>query len=216
MVMIMLALPPLYAAEQGSMPYKNINRMLTIIDQYAQSPYTGLIASVKPEKANIKFADISLSIEHLGKEIRQITVKPNGSVEFPLIPEQQGEEATLIINQPKGSVSLAFTAGIKPLTETTVEYHELFGVLKDLETVASELIGIPSWLIPSIDELEFSFASNASLAILTTGKGQQEKVTQNLKTNSDNKIVLKLDEALFNATPLVQFSSLPTKITIVK
>lgn len=50
------------AKKQSSVPYKNINQMLNIIDEYATSPYTGLIASVKSEVEGLKLTDIKLTI----------------------------------------------------------------------------------------------------------------------------------------------------------
>lgn len=151
--------------ENGSMAYSKINKMLTIIDEYAKSPYTGLIATITPEAEGVHLSDIRLTIVYEEQVINQLTVGDKGAVDFPQLPTDVGKKAKIEINQPKGSVSLELTAGIKPIKEHRASYREVIGVLDDLETVASELVGIPSWLIPDIDHIEFVFASPASITV---------------------------------------------------
>ena len=198
------------ANEQGSMPYQNINQLLSIIDRYAESPYTGLIASVKPEVKGLTTTDIELTLTHADKLIHTIPVNDDGSIEFPLLAKNIGDQAELSINQPKGSVSLKFSAGIKPLTKPQVLYSDLFGVLKDLETIASELVGIPSWLMPSIVKIEFTFAKAANIQLLKANSNQV------YSSKSDHKIVLELDDDLYVSNALLAFSSMPTNITFIK
>lgn len=199
-----------YARERGSIPYQNINQLLSIIEEYAESPYTGLIAFVKPEVKEVKVTDIELTVTHADKLIQTINVSQDGSIDFPLLAKDIGDNAELSINQPKGSVSLKFSAGIKPLTKHQVLYRELFGVLKDLETIASELVGIPSWLMPSIVKIEFAFAKAANIQLLKTNSNQI------YRSSSEHKIVLKLDDALYVSNAQLAFSSLPTNITFIK
>ncbi|KTF16035.1 hypothetical protein [Pseudoalteromonas sp. H105] len=207
--LVLLSLPA-NSNENGEMSYSKINKMLTIIDEYAKSPYTGLIATIKPEVEEIQFSDIYLAITHEGKNVKNLVVDDEGLVDFPLLPVEMGKNARLEINQPKGSVSLDFTAGIKPIRKNKVAYSEVFGVLDDLETVASELVGIPSWLIPDIDYIEFSFNSTASI---TLQYADNSTVHQ---TKDDFNIQIERNDDLKASGAMLIFSKLPQKVTVIK
>lgn len=197
------------AQENGSMSYSKINKMLTIIDEYAKSPYTGLIATISPEEQGIQLADIQLTIVHENNIIKQLTVAADGRVDFPLLASEIGDKAKLEINQPKGSVSIAMTAGIKPIKAHRVSYGEVIGVLDDLETVASELVGVPSWLIPDIDEIEFVFDSPATITL------QNKKSTKVHQTNSELEIQIERNDDWQSSNAELVFSDLPVSVTIV-
>lgn len=105
---------------------------------------------------------------------------------------------------------MKFSAGIKPLTQLQVLYSELFGVLKDLETIASEVVGIPSWLMPSIVKIEFTFAKAANIKLLKTNSNQV------YRSRPNHKIVLEFNDELYASDAELRFSSLPTNITFIK
>lgn len=196
--------------ENGEMPYTKINKMLTIIDEYTKSPYTGLIATIKSETKEIQFSDINLTITHDGEKLKNLLVGDDGLVDLPLLPVEIGKNARLEINQPKGSVSLDFTAGIKPIRKKKVAYSQVFGVLDDLETVASELVGVPSWLIPGIDYIEFSFNSAAFITLQFANNAIVHHTTENFK------IQIERDDDLQASDAILIFSELPQKVTIIK
>lgn len=199
-----------HAQENGSIPYGNINKMLSIINDYAKSSYTGLIATITPEVKEVQFADIRLTIVHEEQVIKQLFVDDKCVVDFPLLASEIGEKAKLEINQPKGSVSLAFSAGIKAIREHRVYYREIISALGDLETVASELVGIPSWLIPDIDHIEFVFNSPASITL------RSKRFTKVHRTNTDLKIELERNDDLLASNVELVFSVLPASVNIVK
>ena len=210
LLILLLTIHTANAQEQGSISYANINKVLSIINEYAQSPHTGLIAKVKPELNGLSIEAIQLSLMHNGKLLKSINLKEDGAVEFPLLAKPIGEEAKLVINQPTGSISLEFAAGITPLVNKTVNYKELFGVLTDLETIASELVGIPTWLIPSIEKIEFTFSNKANLTITNSGK------SRSYQSNSEQKIILAIDNTLYQPDTLIHFSQLPVTTTFIK
>ena len=211
MLFIMLLIAGQSHAEQemGSMPYKKINKMLVIIDKYAKSPYTALIASIKPESDNLKISDLMLTLHHNDQIIKHIDIAPDGSINFPLIEENIAKTASLKINQTKGSVAMGFTAGIKAIDTLEVDYRQVFTVLDDLETVASELVGIPSWMIPDIDEITFHFSQPSSIKLV----GPKEEFLAT--TNEDKEITLERDSELEKAAYKIVFSHLPTSTTII-
>lgn len=184
--------------------------MLTIINDYARSPYTGLIAVITPEVKGEPLSGIQLTITHEGQVIRQLAVDDKGVVDFPLLPDEMAKKAKLEINRPKGAISLELSAGIKPIREHKVSYTEVMDVLDDLEAVASELIGIPGWLIPDVDYIEFVFNSPASMTL------QNKNFTKVYLTTSDLKIQLERNDDLRVSNTELVFSALPEHTNIVK
>ena len=197
------------SAENG-MAYTKVNKLLTIIRDYAKSPHTGLIATVKPEKNGLKMSTIRFFIKHKEQVIDEISVSDSGTVVFPLLPEHVADKASLESNQPKGSFSLDLTAGIKAITTQIVSYDEVFGVLDDIETVASELVGIPSWMIPDIDSIEFVFASAASVTL----KNADDVRTYN--TDDEFRVEIERDDDYEENDTQIVFSTIPIKVVIVK
>ena len=196
-----------HAVENGSMAYKNINKILTLIDQHAKSPYTGLIATLVSDIEDISLDDIELSVMHNEKLLNTIEVDEDGSVEFHLLEKNIGKEAIVHINQPKGTVSLSLLAGVKKINSRQVLYDDIFSVLDDLDKVASEMIGLPTWMLPDLDYLAFHF--NSAAVITLTGIGIHEIY----QSNSEHIIEIERNSD-FQESILV-FTTLPVSVTFL-
>jgi len=194
------------ATENGRMPYKNINKMLTIINEHAKSPYTALIASLTSDDAQFDLSTVELSIIYDDELIRKVSANKRGLVKFPLLKQALGKKAEIIINQPKGSISMELTAGVKPIQLLQVSYDELFGVLDDLETVASELVGLPSWMLPDVDYLEFHFESASTINLKGLG------INKFYQSNDENIIKIERDTDLYKQKATLIFSGLPMDV----
>lgn len=194
------------ATENGRMPYKNINKMLTIINEHAKSPYTGLIASLTSDNAQFDMSTVELSIVFNGKQIEKVFADKRGFVQFPLLKQDVGNNAEVVINQPKGTISMKLTAGVKPIQSLQVPYDELFGVLDDLETVASELVGLPSWMLPDVDYLEFYFQSASTINLLGVN------INEFYQSNAENIIKIERDSELYKQKAKLIFSGLPMEV----
>lgn len=205
----LLASSMVQAAENGSTSYKNINEMLTIISEYAKSPYTGLIATLNSDEKHLDMSEVELSIIYDGKVIRKVPVDKKGFVDFPLLDKEVGKKASVIINQPKGSISMEMTAGVKPISKLQVPYDELFYVLDDLETVASELVGLPRWMLPDLDYLEFYFDSASTVKL----KGAD--INEFYQSNDENKIKVERNTDLYNKKITLFFSDFPIEVKFI-
>ena len=208
-VIAILSLPAI-AYENGSMSYEKINKMLLIIDEHAKSPYTGLIASIKPEKESLSLSDVEMFISNNGNEIKKVAIGEDGSIDFPLLNKNVGETANLEINQPKGSLSVEFTAGVKKLNSKVISSKDIFGVLDDLENVASEVVGLPSWMIPDIDFLEFHFAEPAKITVQGNG------FSKTFQSSEDNIIKLERNEKWEADGVHLQLSQIPKHVTFIR
>jgi hypothetical protein len=82
----------------------------------------------------------------------------------------------------------------------------MFGVLDDLETVASELVGLPSWMLPDVDYLEFYFQSASTVNL----KG--EGINELYQSNDENIIKIERDNELYKHKAKLIFSSLPRDV----
>lgn len=209
---VLMLLSTLSFADQkmGDMSYDKINKMLRIIEQHAKSPYTSLIATIKPEIDTIKLSDIKLTLEHEGKIIKDIAIAADGNITFPLVDEKVGEQARLKVNQVKGSIAMSMTAGVRPIQSLEIDYKHLFAVLDDIETVASELVGLPSWMIPDIDEITFVFDKPATATLMGSIGNRL------LLTSDENKITLERDDDLEQAGYKIVFSELPRETIIIQ
>ncbi len=203
---LLIASSTVQASEHGKRSYKNINQMLIIISEYAKSPYTGLIASLQSENEHLDMKDVELSIIYQGELIKNVSVDSKGFVDFPLLDKEIGSEAEVIINQAKGSISLELTAGVKPIRSLQVPYDELFTVLDDLETVASELVGLPSWMLPDLDYLEFYFDSASTINLKGSG------INELYQSNDENRIKIARNADLYKKKITLTFSNLPTEV----
>jgi hypothetical protein len=197
------------AVENGSVPYKSVNKILTLIHVHAKSPYTGLIAKVESEIEGVSKADIELSIIHKGSLIGKVSADNHGSVQFPLLEQEIGNSATIHINQPKGSVSMNLNAGVTRIHSHQVLYDDLFSVLDDLDKIANEMIGLPSWMLPDFDYLEFHFDSESTMTLSGVG------IKQVYESNADHLIKLTRNEDFKASKVTIKFSQLPTETTFL-
>lgn len=194
------------AVENGSVPYKNINKILTLIQQHAKSPYTGLVAKIESENEDLSMTDIQLSIVHNGNLISKTSANEQGLVNFKLLEADVGNDAKIVINQPKGSVSMSLSAGIKKIDSLQVPYVELFSVLNDLEEIANEMIGLPGWMLPDFDYLIFCFDSDSNITL--TG----EKFLEVYDTDTEHRIKIARNEDIKESNLTIIFSQLPKEV----
>jgi len=101
------------------------------------------------------------------------------------------------------------TAGVKPISKLQVPYDELFYVLDDLETVASELVGLPRWMLPDLDYLEFYFDSASTVKL----KGAD--INEFYQSNDENKIKVERNTDLYNKKITLFFSDFPIEVKFI-
>ena len=208
--LVSLFCAPGVATENGSMSYENINKILTLIELHAKSPYVGLTATLEVEDEDLSMDDIELSLVHKGNVIKRLSPDMDGSVQFELLDHDVGEDALVVINQPKGKVAMRLAAGVKPVRSQQVPYDELFSVLDDLENIANEMIGLPSWLLPDLDYLEFSFGSQAVITLVGAD------VITAYESNSEHVIKIERQADLKHSNAKVVFSQLPTEVRFLQ
>jgi hypothetical protein len=205
-IFIWLFFVPDVAAENGSMPYKNINKILTLVKQHTTSPYAGLVATLELNDKALTMQDIQLSIVHKGNVIKQLFPDKHGFVQFELLAQEIAESALVIINQPRGKVAMRLAAGVQPIKSEQVSYDALFSVLDDLENVATDMIGLPSWLLPDLDYLEFYFESQAVITVMGTD------LKSTYKSNVEHVIKIEKNADLSHANAMLIFSQLPIDV----
>ena len=208
--LVSLFCAPGVATENGSMSYENINKILTLIELHAKSPYVGLTATLEVEDEDLSMDDIELSLVHKGNVIKRLSPDMDGSVQFELLDHDVGEDALVVINQPKGKVAMRLAAGVKPVRSQQVPYDELFSVLDDLENIANEMIGLPSWLLPDLNYLEFSFGSQAVITLVGAD------VITAYESNSEHVIKIERQADLKHSNAKVVFSQLPTEVRFLQ
>lgn len=198
------------AVENGSVSYKSINKILTLIQQHAKSPYTGLVAKIESDIEDLSMTDIQLSIVHDGNLISKISADEQGLVNFKLLEPDIGNNAKILINQPKGSVSMSLNAGVKQIDSLQVPYVELFSVLKDLEEIANEMISLPRWMLPDVDYLIFCFDSDSNITL------SGEEYLEVYDTDAEHMIKIKRNADINESNLTIIFSQLPKEVKFIE
>ena len=158
-------------------------------------------------KKELAFTDLRIWLTHNNEVLQEIPVGENGSLKLPVVAVNIAKDVSLNINQTKGSTSLGITIGVKAPEIKEVAYRDLFTVLDDANIFMSEMAGMGSWLMPSLDELSFRFDEAAGIKIAS------KKKLYVYKSDEDNLIEIPRKKHLMKENPSVVFSLLPIEVT---
>jgi len=193
--------------EHGSTEYAKINELLTLAYNKTRSPYVLINSRISLVKSGLAYTDLRIWLTHNNEVLQEIPVGENGSLELPVMAVNIAEDVLLNINQTKGSTSMSITIGVKAPEIKEVAYRDLFIVLDDANDFMSEMGGMGSWLMPSLDELSFRFDKPASIKIAS------KKKVYVYDSDEDNVIKIPKKKRLMKENPSVVFSLLPIEVT---
>ncbi|RRS07739.1 MULTISPECIES: DUF2987 domain-containing protein [unclassified Pseudoalteromonas] len=192
-----------FAAER-SVEYGEINKILDLIANKAQSQYILSKFTVEVKQPELKLEEVKLWLEHDGKVIANGIIDKDGNIDLPILPQPRADEVNLVINQEKDAVAIMVNTDIAPLTRQQVKYRDLFILLEDMDAFVELMAGSLSWLAPNFDELEFTFSEPASIQFVDA-KGK----TQQFMTDDEFKIQIPNKKKWMQQNPSLQFSVLP-------
>ncbi len=202
------ATSPLFASVDGrEIEYEELNTLIDFGKNKTTSPYMTMRASLTIKDDTLTLADVELWILENGKPLQQIPIAKDGTIDLPLFDKERVKQITLSINQPKGAVALGLAAGFKAPEQSTVKYQSLFSALDDTNLFMKEMSGMASWLMPSMDDLLFTFDQPATIEIVTKNK------TYRYQTNDELQIDITRKANLMKENPDVIFSVQPTSIS---
>jgi hypothetical protein len=188
--------------------YAEVNDLLLIVSDRSRSRYVFAEVALELKNPELAMSDIKMALRRKDELIQHIDVEKNGSVILPVIPLDQMAGVTLYINQVKNDAALSINFGIKPPSENTIKYLELFIVLQDINEFTGEIAGIASWFIRDKVALKFKFDDSATVEI------RGEKKTVNYETDDNQVIVIKVKKGFLKENPDIVFSQLPIGVGV--
>lgn len=151
------------------------------------SKYFVCIFRLNIKNHELSYQDINLWLTRDGKKIADGTLDGDGNISFPILDDDEAKNVMMHINYAKQDVEIRLYTDVAPITELAVSYQELFSVLDDLNAFTSVMAVGMSWLVPSLDALEFTFDKPATVSFT-----KQNGKVHTFKSDDGNKIEIAL------------------------
>jgi hypothetical protein len=193
-------------AQERKIEYEEFNQVLDIAQNRVNSDYFVCVFKVKIKNTALNYDDISIWLTQNGKEISRAKIDDKGNITLPILNPDKAEKTTLHLNQLEQDASISLYTDVAPITTKKVMYRDLFVLLEDMNHFTDVMAGGMSWLIPSLDEIEFRFERSATILFNTENGDKQE-----FGTDKENKITIPLKKAWMKMNPELEFSDLPTR-----
>jgi hypothetical protein len=128
----------------------------------------------------------------------------DGSVQFPLTAELLAENPMVVTNQPKGSLTLSVTLGLKPPTSTRLPVRELNLALAQADQLLARGVAGLAGRVRGV-ELRFEPQSGAALTL----RGRSERY---LMADQAGHIVLMREGDLSDEHAVIDLSRVPALV----
>jgi hypothetical protein len=188
------------------MDYGEFNQILDIAHNQISSAYFECVFKVKIKNSSIGLNDISIWLTLDSKEIARASIDEDGNITLPVLDEEKADDVFLHVNQSKEDVTVSLYTDVAPITTTNISYRELFSLVSDMNHFTKVMANGMSWLIPSLDEIEFIFEEHSVISF--TEKNGDKLVYE---TNRHNKIVVPFKQTWMKLNPTIEFSALPKR-----
>ena len=198
------------SAQGRSIEYSEFNQVLDLVQNKVSSKYFVCVFKVNVINKTLTLDDVKVWLAKDGKVIAKGQLDNDGNITLPVLEQEQAEDVMLHISHSKDDVAITLRTDVAPITQTQVSYRELFSMLKDLNHFISVMAGNMSWLVPSMDEIEFTFTQVATISFIDE-KGR----TKLFRSDDEHKIEIPLKKAWMKFDPKLMFSELPKNYTPV-
>ena len=195
-------------AKGQEIEYEELNLVQDLVANKVDSKYFVCIFRLNIKNPEMSYQDIDLWLTRDGEKIAEGTVDGDGNISFPILDDNEAQNVMMHISHAKEDVEMRLYTDVAPITELAVSYQELFSVLDDLNTFTSVMAGGMSWLVPSLDELEFTFDKPATISFI-----KQNGKEHTFKSDDKNKIEISLRKKWLKLNPTLTFSHLPKSYT---
>ncbi len=186
--------------------YDEINDYVALFAK-AKSPLVTSSATVTLKNEALSFNDVEITLTKDGRVVQTIAIEDDGTIQLPAFSEEEAEQYTLHINQPKDDVALSMSYGVAAPDKQQYSYNELFALLDDTNLFIDEMAGLGSLFAPTMEALKFEFDQPSSIEIIDKNKSRV------YTTDDDGIITLEHDEDLAESNPTVLFKNLPKSVT---
>jgi hypothetical protein len=166
--LILLLVAGSAAAEWRDIPYKDVAKMpLALKSADPQGIYTAIYKVVPAEgKASLP-ADLRFQIK-AGQQLVAVSIQPDGRVDFPIRSDWVDADASVQVNQPKGSFRMNFSLIPRTPAGTQMTYGQLTESAPVLERGIKEAAGLMSFLAPKVSAFLIAFPNNTPQTITVT------------------------------------------------
>lgn len=186
--------------------YDEINDYVAMFSK-AKSPLVTGSATVTLKNEALSLNDVEITLVKDGQVMQTIAIEDDGTIQLPAFSEEEAEQYTLHINQPKGDVALAMNYSVAAPDKQQYSYNELFALLDDANYFIDEMAGFGSLFAPEMEALKFEFDEPSSIEIIDKNSSQV------FTTDKDGVITLERDDDLAETNPTIIFKHLPKSVT---
>lgn len=191
------------APDPGAIPYAALYQALRPVLELRGYDRLLATATVHSKLPGVAPASIRLVIHRRGGP-QAVSVAVDGTFDFPLNAELLQENPTVTSNQPKGSLTLAVTLALKPLSGPRIAYSELAaGIDQARAAVASD----PARSGAGIRGVELRFPPGHAATVVLSGRSERL-----LMADARGVVILNDSEEWRGKGTEVLFSELPAKI----
>lgn len=193
------------------MPYKDAYEMLSKFQQSGKYPLVDLKISVASSNKAITPASIKLTL--VGDTLNiPIPLAADGRVQVPLLPEALRDNAEIVSNQPKKSLSahIEFIHRLPPGQRYV--YRDVMAALPQAQSALREFVPwYLRWLAPSFGAAEFRFAEGVKAT--ATLQNENGTVAEKIQADERGRIRIRMQKDWLAGDMQIVLSDPPLEIT---
>jgi hypothetical protein len=207
---LLLTSSPLRAADEARLPYKliyEIQQKQTNLENTFSDLH--VFIRMKSSSTNVHNSDLSVFIDSKEGKL-PVKLDTNGIFSIPMRNSLLDENPPIIVNQPKGTMELAWYVGlVEPETPTNgIRYSVMMRPLKDLEAIRAQMV--PGIAASSIRGMKFVYAPDIEGTIVIHAKNGD----RTYKTDDSHTVIIPWEQSLLEEDPTINFSSPPLKFDV--
>ncbi|MGD9584797.1 MAG: hypothetical protein AB7V26_14165 [Lysobacterales bacterium] len=191
------------APEPGAIPYAALYQALRPVLELRG--YDRLLASatVQSKLPGVQAASIRLVIHRRGGP-QPVNVAADGSFDFPLTGELLEENPMVTSNQPRGSLTLAVTLSLRPVSGLRISYGELAA---GIDQARAALASDPARVGTGIRGVELRFPPGHMATVVLSGRSERL-----LMADAGGVVIINDSQEWRSSDTEVVFSEPPAKI----
>jgi hypothetical protein len=192
--------------EPAMMPYKDAYEMLHKFSESGKYNRLDLKVLVKSRNKTVKPEDIRLRLVGDTLDI-PIDIAADGRVRVPLMPEALLDNAEIISNQPRKSLSAGIEFVCRLPAGERFSYRELMQMLPQADQAIREFVPwYIRWLVPAMSAVEFRFPKgvSATATVLLNDRSEQFHADEkgHVRVRLEKNWLTTDTEIVLSATPL--------------
>jgi hypothetical protein len=196
--------------DQARLPYKLIYEIQQKQSDLRQN-FTNLqvFIRMKSSSTNVHTSDLHVYID--SKEGKfPVTLDTNGIFSVPMRDSLLAENPPIMVNQPRGTMELAWYVGlVEPEKPTNgIHYAAMMRPLKDLEAIRAQMV--PGIASSTIRGMIFYFDADVEASIVIHAKNGD----RTYKTDGSHSVIIPWEQSLLEEDPAINFSSPPRKFDV--